>query len=229
VRQGIDEARMLAHSHTLAWALCHACLFHLLRREAAAAEALAGELVEIARKQRAELWAAIGRPMLSCARAGRPNASADSIAQLRRDIEATQALKWWARTCIDVLAAEILGAAGDVPSGLRLLKETQTSIEQWEQRLLEAEAYRARAELLRAAGSTAGEAEADLARAIDVARGQKAKTFELRAAMSLARLRRGQGRRGEACDLLTPIYGWFTEGFDTPDLQEAKTLLDELR
>jgi predicted ATPase len=65
-------------------------------------------------------------------------------------------------------------------------------------------------------------------KALSIAREQEAKLWELRAGVSLARLRRDQGRRSEACDLLAPVYGWFTEGFGTPDLKEAKALLDEL-
>jgi predicted ATPase len=75
----------------------------------------------------------------------------------------------------------------------------------------------------------AAKAEAHFERAITIARGQMAKSWELRAAMSLTRLWRDQGERQQARDLLAPIYGWFTEGFDTPDLKEAKALLDELR
>jgi predicted ATPase len=82
--------------------------------------------------------------------------------------------------------------------------------------------------LLRQPGAPQAEAEAWLQRALDVARRQEAKSLELRAAMSLVRLWQQQGRRAEARDLLAPIYGWFTEGFDTADLQEAETLLDEL-
>ena len=93
---------------------------------------------------------------------------------------------------------------------------------------MEAESYRVRAKLLLEAGSAVGAAETDLIRAIDVARDQGARIFELRAATSLARLWRDQGKRIEACALLAPVYGWFTEGFDTPDLKEAKMLLDEL-
>jgi predicted ATPase len=74
----------------------------------------------------------------------------------------------------------------------------------------------------------AAKAEAYFERALTVARQQQAKSWELRAAMSMARLWRDQGKRGEAHDLLAPVYGWFTEGFDTLDLQEAKKLLDEL-
>jgi predicted ATPase len=74
----------------------------------------------------------------------------------------------------------------------------------------------------------AAKAEAYFERALAVARKQQAKSWELRAAMGLARLKRDQGKRDEAHDLLAPVYGWFTEGFDTLDLKEAKTLLDEL-
>ena len=79
-----------------------------------------------------------------------------------------------------------------------------------------------------AGAGTVGEAEAAIEKGIEVARRQSAKSWELRGAMSLARLRRQQGRREEAVALLAPILGWFTEGFDTADLQEAKALLDEL-
>jgi len=82
--------------------------------------------------------------------------------------------------------------------------------------------------LLRQPGTPQAEAEARFRRALDVARRQEAKSLELRAAMSLARLWQQQGKRAEAYDLLAPIYGWFTEGFDTADLQEAKVLLEEL-
>jgi predicted ATPase len=79
-----------------------------------------------------------------------------------------------------------------------------------------------------AGAGTLSEAEAAIEKGIDVARGQKAKSWELRAATSLARLWREQGRRGEARELLAPVYVWFTEGFDTADLKDAKALLDEL-
>ena len=74
----------------------------------------------------------------------------------------------------------------------------------------------------------AAKAEVYFERALAVARAQLAKSFELRAAMSMARLRRGQGKRDEARELLAPVYGWFTKGFDTLDLKQAKALLDEL-
>ena len=82
--------------------------------------------------------------------------------------------------------------------------------------------------LLQQAGTQQAEAETWLQRALDVARRQQAKSLELRAAMSLARLWQRQGKHTEAYELLAPVYNWFTEGFDTADLQEAKTLLDAL-
>ena len=92
---------------------------------------------------------------------------------------------------------------------------------------LDAELYRHKIQLLQRQGHT--DATEELYRkAMIIAEEQEAKLWELRAAVSLSRLWRDQGRRGEARDLLAPVYGWFTEGFDTPDLKEAKALLDEL-
>jgi predicted ATPase len=92
----------------------------------------------------------------------------------------------------------------------------------------EAELYRLRGEALLAGAGTVSKVEAAIEKGIDVARRQNAKSWELRGAMSLARLWAGQGRRAEARDVLAPVYGWFTEGLDTQDLKEAKALLDEL-
>jgi predicted ATPase len=102
-------------------------------------------------------------------------------------------------------------------------------VEQHDERWWEAEVCRLRGVvLLRQTGTPQAEAEPWFLRALDVACHQQAKSLELRAAMSLARLWLQQGKRAEACALLAPIYGWFTEGFDTGDLREAKALLEEL-
>ena len=90
------------------------------------------------------------------------------------------------------------------------------------------EIYRLRGNLLAASGAAVDQTEAAYREALDFARRQEAKTLELRAATDLARLWRAQARNSEAHDLLEPIYNWFTEGFDTPDLKDAKSLLDEL-
>jgi predicted ATPase len=102
-------------------------------------------------------------------------------------------------------------------------------VEQHEERFWEAEVCRLRGVLLlRQPGTPPAEAEACFQRALDIARRQEAKSLELRAAMSLARLWQQQGKRDEAREFLASIYGWFTEGFDTADLQEAKALLEAL-
>jgi hypothetical protein len=113
--------------------------------------------------------------------------------------------------------------------GLQALAEAHTLVEQQEERWWAAEIHRLRGVLLlRQTETPQAEAGAWLRRTLDVARRQEAKSLELRAAMSLSRLWQHQGKRDEARELLTPIYGWFTEGFDTADLQEAKALLEEL-
>jgi tetratricopeptide (TPR) repeat protein len=116
---------------------------------------------------------------------------------------------------------------GEPALGLQLINEAIAKLDETEERLFEAELHRIRGELLGDIGHRENGEDA-LQRALIVARKQQAKLWELRAAASLARLRRDQGRCAEARDLFAPVYGWFTEGFDTPDLKEAKALLDEL-
>jgi predicted ATPase len=127
------------------------------------------------------------------------------------------------------LLAEACDHLGHTEDGLQALAEAQTLIDQHEERWWEAEVYRLRGVLLlRQSGTLPAEAEIWLQRALDVARLQQAKSLELRAAMSLSRLWQQQGKQAEAHELLAPIYGWFTEGFDTADLQEARALLEAL-
>jgi predicted ATPase len=109
------------------------------------------------------------------------------------------------------------------------LAEAVTLVAATEERWCEAELYRLQgALLLQRSRADVGQAEACFQQALDIARRQQAKALELRAALSLARLWQGQGQRAAACQLLAESYGWFTEGFDTADLQEAKALLAEL-
>ena len=111
----------------------------------------------------------------------------------------------------------------------RHMDEAMTAVDATKERWWEADIYRMAGEIaLMSSEPDAGKAEAYFERALAVARQQQAKSWELRAAMSMARLWRDQGKRDEACELLAPVYGWFTEGFDTLDLKEAKSLLDQL-
>ena len=125
--------------------------------------------------------------------------------------------------------AEVCDHLGHPEDGLQALAEAYTLVEQHEERWWEAEVCRLRGVLLlRQPGTPQAEAEAWLQRALDVARRQQAKSLELRAAMSLSRLWQQQGKQAEARALLAPIYSWFTEGFDTADLQEARALIEAL-
>ena len=130
--------------------------------------------------------------------------------------------------CLGLLADEY-GKMGQVREGLALLDEALALVHKTGERWPEAELHRLKGELLLSlSADNHAEAEGCLHQALAVARRQQAKTLELRAAMSLSRLWQQQGKRREAHQLLAEIYGWFTEGFDTADLQDAKALLQEL-
>ena len=125
--------------------------------------------------------------------------------------------------------AKAYSELGQVDDAVRSIDEALTLIETTKERWCEAEVNRIAGEIaLKSTEPDTARAEKYLDRALAVARAQQAKSWELRAATSMARLWRDQGKRNEARDLLAPVYGWFTEGFDTLDLKEAKMLLDEL-
>jgi predicted ATPase len=127
------------------------------------------------------------------------------------------------------LLADVAAHLGHTADGLQALAEAHTLVEQHRERWWETEVCRLRGVLLlRQTGTPQPEAETCFHQALAVARRQEAKSLELRAAMSLARLWHQQGKRAEARELLARVYGWFTEGFDAVDLQEAKALLEAL-
>jgi predicted ATPase len=118
---------------------------------------------------------------------------------------------------------------GQLDDAWRCIDEAMTAMQTSKERWCEAEVHRIAGEIaLKSSKPDTAKAQAYFERALAVARQQQAKSWELRAAMSMARLWRDQSKRDEACSLLAPVYGWFTEGFDTRDLKEAKSLLDEL-
>lgn len=127
------------------------------------------------------------------------------------------------------MLAEAYGEDGQAEVGLGLLAEALAHVDRTAERYWEAEIYRLKgALLLRQAVPDAPQAEACFQQALTVARGQQARAWELRAALSLSRLWQQQGKQTAAADLLARLYGWFSEGFDTPDLQEARALLEAL-
>ena len=127
------------------------------------------------------------------------------------------------------LLARTYAVLGQFDDARRCIGEAMTAVETTKERWCEADIHRIVGEIaLMSPEADAAKAEAYFERALAVARAQQAKSWELRAAMSMARLWRGQGKRDAARELLAPVYGWFTEGFDTLDLKQAKALLDEL-
>jgi predicted ATPase len=152
------------------------------------------------------------------------------IARMRHGIAAIQATR--TRLSLPRLLArlaEAYGNSGQAEAGLGVLAEALAEVGATGGRLYEAELYRLKGELLlRQAVPDTPQAEACFQQALAVAHGQQARSWELRAAISLSRLWQRQGQRAAARALLAPIYNWFTEGFDTADLQEARVLLEEL-
>jgi len=153
----------------------------------------------------------------------------EGIAQMRQSLaimEATGTLTGFSSSRARI--AEACRKAGDLEEGLSAVDWALDAVRKYDERYMEAEIYRLKGELLRMRGEPANEVEKYFLQAIEVARRQQAKSWELRAVMSLSRLRQKQGKREEAGKILEEIYSWFTEGFSTPDLIEAKTLLEEL-
>ncbi len=129
----------------------------------------------------------------------------------------------------DRLLGKVNAGLGELDKAWRCIDEAMAAVEATGERWAEADIHRMAGEIaLMSSKPDATKAQAHFERALEVARAQQARSWELRAAMGLARLRRDQGKRAEARDLLAPVCGWFTEGFDTRDLREAKALLEEL-
>jgi predicted ATPase len=229
----------------LAEALSHVADVHLFRREGQDAHAQAEALLTLAHEHGFAWWLGYGtslqgwvlveRAMLS----GTQEQREAGLGQLREGLAALQATEaeLWVPLFLGALA-QGYGQDGQAEEGLRVVAEALAMVEKNEERWNEAELYRLKGELtLQQVGSRpqgegwrekTEEAEECFLKAIEVARKQQAKSLELRAAISLARLWQSQGRKAEAHRMLSEVYNWFTEGFDTKDLQEAKTLLEEL-
>ena len=222
-------AEGLAHPHTLAYAFAHLALFHQYRQDREEARRHAEAATRVSREQGFPFWLGAGLIFQGWARTTR-HQLAEQIPSMHEGMalyRATDAALWLPYFL--TLLAEAYGAASQPDAGLRLLDEAHTVMDSTQERFYEAEVHRVQGELVLAqAVDQHAQAETCFQHALDIARRQQAKAWELRAAMSLARLWQQQGKRAEAQALLAEVYGWFTEGFDTADLQEAKALLEEL-
>jgi predicted ATPase/class 3 adenylate cyclase len=232
-RQSMEEtlvlARGLAHPFTLALTLLWSALLYQLRREPQLALAQAEAELVLCTEQGFTLYRTWGTVLRGWALAAQGQ-GAEGIAQIHEGFAAFRATgtgvfwPWFL-----ALLAEACGQAGQINEGLRASEEALEALQTHEDRVYEAEVYRLKGDLLlQNSAAHQAEAEEHLQQALAVARRQQAKSLELRAAISLSRLWQQQGKRAEARELLAPVYDWFTEGFDTADLQDAKALLATL-
>ncbi len=239
-------AHELGHPFTAAHVLSHAAQLDQFRREGLAVQERAEAALTLAAEQGFPFWLAWGSMLHGWAVADQGQVE-EGIAQLRQGLAAYQATgaEMW-RPYFLALLAEGYGNGGQTDEGLTVLAEALAQVDKTGERFYEAELYRLKGQLtlqkFQGPGSKfhvadrlepsvqrlEAEAEECFLKAIEIARRQQAKSLELRAATSLARLWQQQGKREEARQMLAEIYGWFTEGFDTVDLKEAKALLEEL-
>ena len=222
-------AQQLAHPLSLALALYWAAVLHHLRREAPLTQAHAEAAMTLATDQEFPQQIAQATPLRGWALAASGHGE-EGIAQIHQGLaayRATRAIR--DRPYYLALLAEASAQVGQTAEGLEAVAEALATVAKSAVRWWEAELHRLKGELLlQCSVAQPGEAEACFQQALDVARRQQAKSLELRAAMSLSRLWQQQGKRDAARQMLSEVYGWFTEGFDTADLQEAKGLLEAL-
>jgi len=228
-QEALFLAQNLAHPRSLAQAQHFAAFLYYRRRKAQMVRVQAETLLALATTQELPLLVGFGTFWYGWVLAMQGQGEA-GLAQIRQGLAVVMTLGQvlWQSFCL-LLLAEVTGHVGQVEKGISLLAEARTAVEANGQGDLLAEAYRLQGELLlRQLAPDASQAEVCFQQALAMARRQQAKSWELRTATSLARLWQHQDKRAEAYELLAPIYGWFTEGFDTADLQEAKALLEEL-
>ncbi len=227
--RALSGAREFGQAATLMNTLAYQGMTLVFCRNDAAVNAIADELIALADEKGSLYWKAVGMVFEGCALALTGKAS-DTVHIFTSGITA-----FWstgATVFVPLFLSYLARAHADIgqfDDAWRCIGEALTAVETTKERWCEAEINRMAGEIaLKAPERNAAKAEAYFESALAVARKQQAKSWELRAATSMARLWRDQGKRIEARDLLAPVYGWFTEGFDTLDLKEAKALLDDL-
>ena len=226
-RAAIAEARALHHPPSLLTSLTFGCRLLSLVGDDTTLEVLADEVNAVTVEQGFPFWDALGMIYRGWLKVKNGDV-AEGMSLLRRGSSAYRATgaEVWMPHHIALLAGAY-EISGHIEEAVTQLSEALQIVERTGERWLEAELYRRKGRLLLRQGNS--EAAGELYRkALSIAREQEAKLWELRSAVSLARLRRDEGRRAEARDLLAPVYGWFAESFATPDLKEAKALLDEV-
>jgi predicted ATPase len=227
--QALSDARGIGQAASLMYVLGHAPFTHLHCGNYAAANAQSDEVVPLANEKGTLFWKAFGMMNQGCVLTLIGKA-ADAVQMVTAGITAFRSTgaTVWGPLYLSYLA-RAYAELGQFDEAWRCIGEAMTAIETTKERWCEADIHRIAGEIaLLAPEPDAAKAEAYFERALAVAREQQARSWELRAAMSMARLWRDQGKRDDARDLVAPVYGWFTEGFNTLDLKEAEALLDEL-
>jgi predicted ATPase len=234
IQEALSLAQELAHPYSQAGALCNAAWLHQHCGEAPATQARAEAAIALATEQGFAQLLAIDHISRGWALAEQGHLE-EGLTEMHQGLAAfrvTQANNWMPYHL--ALLGEVYGKAGQTDNGLAALAEALAIVNSTGERQREAELYRLKGTLALQSqvqgpkSKVEEEAEACFLKAIDIAKKQRAKSLELRAVMNLARLWQQQGKRKKARHILAEVYGWFTEGFDTKDLQEAKRLLDEL-
>jgi predicted ATPase len=228
-KYALMNAREIGQAVTLMYALFHASLTHIFCGNYATANAVVNELAALADEKGTLFWKTHGMTHQGflLAFAGKASNAVQVITSGITKMRSTGSTNWMPLRLSYL--ARVHADLDQFDDAWRCIGEAMTATDTTGQKWCEAEVHRIAGEIaLKSPEPDAAKAEAYFERALAVARRQQAKSWELRAAMSMARLWRDQGKRDEARELLAPVYGWFTEGFDTLDLKEAKALLDEL-
>jgi class 3 adenylate cyclase/predicted ATPase len=229
VHEAFTLAQELSHPLSFAYALYFAFLLHGFRKERQLAQEKAKELIAVSSEHGFPYWAEIGTFLRGSMLVAQGQVE-EGLAQMRQGMEnyLAEGTEQGHPSFLSGLAAAH-GSVGQIDEGLALLTEALAILDKTGQRLNEVELYLLKGSLLlKTGGQKVAEAEECFRQALDVARRQGAKSLELQAVIRLCRLWRQQGKKDEAQQQLAEIYGWFTEGFDTRDLKEAKALLEEL-
>jgi class 3 adenylate cyclase/predicted ATPase len=224
--ESLTVAQKVSHAYSLGCALYMSAILYQYRGEIQRVQEQTAELLTFAREAGFARWLA-GATILQGWILTQQDEPEAGIVQIHQGLVAWRAMGGkLALPYLLGLLAEAHGNAGQAAEGLRVLGEALAIVDESGERRFAAELHRLKGELLlQQARSLRTEAESCFRQAIDLARDQQAKSLELRAVMSLSRLWQTQGKRAEAYQMLAEIYGWFSEGFETPDIREAKSLL----
>ena len=230
-RDGIDHAKSVGHPFNTAWCLITLTPVFGYRGERQPAENWSNEGLEIGRAQGLATIEYFQHPFFCGAFSAAVGDHEAGVELMRAGHAVWRSVGGLGfASLITTNLSEALAATGRVQEGLAEIEDSLAMIERTGERVCEAESLRVKCQLLLLIdGDNIADAETCFQKAIDVACAQSAKSWELRAATSLARLWQSQGKRQDARDLLAPVYEWFTEGLDTADLKQAKALLEELK